>query len=49
VAGAQLGLFADVHPALERLRSIDTNEMTPLEALKTLDELARMAHRGGVA
>jgi DNA mismatch repair protein MutS len=49
VVGAQLGLFADVHPAVERLRSIDTNEMTPLEALKTLDELARMVHRGGVA
>ena len=49
MAEAQLGLFADVHPALERLRSIDTNEMTPLEALKTLDELARMAHRGEVA
>ncbi|HEY5547856.1 MAG TPA: DNA mismatch repair protein MutS [Gemmatimonadaceae bacterium] len=49
MAEAQLGLFADVHPALERLRSIDTNEMTPLEALKTLDELARMAHRGDVA
>ena len=48
-AGAQLGLFADEHPALERLRSIDTNEMTPLEALKTLDDLARMVHRGEVA
>jgi DNA mismatch repair protein MutS len=48
-AGAQLGLFGDEHPALERLRSIDTNEMTPLEALNTLDELARMAHRGEVA
>jgi len=42
----QLGLFADSHPALERLRSIDANRMTPMEALKTLDELSRMAQRG---
>ena len=43
---AQLGLFTDSHPALERLRSIDANRMTPMEALKTLDELSRMAQRG---
>ena len=48
-AGAQLGLFADEHPALERLRSIDANEMTPMEALKTLDELSRMAQGGAGA
>ena len=43
---AQLGLFADSHPALERLRSIDANRMTPMEALKALDELSRLAQRG---
>jgi DNA mismatch repair protein MutS len=42
----QLGLFGDVHPAVERLRLIDTNQVTPLEALKVLDELARLAKRG---
>jgi DNA mismatch repair protein MutS len=44
-ADPQLGLFAHVHPAIERLRTIDTDQMTPLEALQTLDELARLAKR----
>jgi DNA mismatch repair protein MutS len=44
-AGSQLGLFTDAHPVLERLRSIDANRMTPLEALKALDELAGLARR----
>jgi len=48
-ATAQLGLFADTNPVIERLRSIDPNQMTPLEALKTLDELTRMARRGEVS
>jgi DNA mismatch repair protein MutS len=43
---AQLGLFAETHPVVERLRSIDTNQMTPLDALKTLDDLSRVARRG---
>jgi DNA mismatch repair protein MutS len=42
----QLGLFATEHPVVERLKAIDTNQMTPLEALKTLDDLARLAQRG---
>jgi DNA mismatch repair protein MutS len=42
---AQLALFNDVHPAVERLRAIDANQMTPLEALSTLDELARIARQ----
>ena len=40
---AQLGLFHDAHPVVDRLRSLDTNRMTPMEALATLDELAREA------
>jgi DNA mismatch repair protein MutS len=35
----QLGLFAESHPVVERLKQIDPNTMTPLEALQTLDEL----------
>ena len=46
--GAQLGLFAPAtHPALERLRSLDVNQLTPIEAIRTLDELARLAHGDG--
>ena len=41
----QLGLFAQVHPAVEKLRTIDTNTMTPLDALKALDDLVQMANR----
>jgi DNA mismatch repair protein MutS len=43
VAGAQLGLFAESHPVVERLKQIDPNTMTPLEALHSLDELKRLA------
>ena len=42
-AADQLGLFAESHPLVERLRQIDPNTMTPLEALHTLDELSRLA------
>jgi DNA mismatch repair protein MutS len=42
---AQLGLFTQLHPAVERLRTLDTNQMTPLEALQALDELAQLAKR----
>jgi DNA mismatch repair protein MutS len=45
----QLGLFADSHPVIERLRLIDPNQLTPMEALKALDDLARMARRGEVS
>ena len=44
---AQLALFSEPHPVVERLRSLDPNRMTPMEALKALDELARMARESG--
>jgi DNA mismatch repair protein MutS len=40
---AQLALFVEPHPVVERLRSLDPNQMTPMEAMKALDDLARMA------
>ena len=40
---AQLALFVEPHAVVERLRSLDPNQMTPMEALKALDDLARMA------
>ncbi len=41
----QLGLFADAtpHPALEALRGLDLDSLTPLEALNRLAELQRRA------
>jgi DNA mismatch repair protein MutS len=40
----QLALFAALpHPALERLRGIDVNALTPLQALALLDDLSRSA------
>jgi DNA mismatch repair protein MutS len=41
----QLGLFHTPvsHPALDRLRSLDTDRMTPIEALQLLAELRREA------
>ena len=42
----QLGLFTETHPVVERLRSIDANQLTPLEALKALDDLSRLARQG---
>jgi DNA mismatch repair protein MutS len=48
-AHAQLGLFAELHPVVGRLRSIDANQMTPMDALKVLDDLAQMARRGEVS
>ena len=41
----QLGLFTETHPVVDRLRSVDTNRMTPMEALSILDELARVARQ----
>lgn len=43
----QLALFTVMHPAIERLRALDPNQMTPMEALKALDELARLAREPG--
>jgi hypothetical protein len=42
---AQLALFTvDPHPAVLRLRATEANATTPLEALRLLDELVRLAH-----
>ena len=42
----QLALFTPrEHPLLEELRNLDTNELTPLEALNLLAELKRRAER----
>ncbi len=43
VAAIQVGLFADVHPAVEALRRLDINALTPLEALNRLYELQKLA------
>jgi DNA mismatch repair protein MutS len=41
----QLSLFGDAaHPALEALRQIDINSLTPLEAISRLYELQRLAN-----
>jgi DNA mismatch repair protein MutS len=48
VTGEQLGLFAPPHPVVERLRGLDINTMTPLQALEHLARLvdeARAGHR----
>jgi hypothetical protein len=43
---AQLGLFAAAtHPALDALRSVDINTLTPLDALRLLSTLAESARR----
>ena len=46
-AEPQLSLFpAEEHPVLERLRAVDPDRMTPLEALRLLDELVREVRNG---
>ena len=43
----QLSLFAfEPHPAVVRLRDVDPNQLTPMEALRLLDELARLVRDG---
>jgi DNA mismatch repair protein MutS len=43
----QLGLFAPApHPIAERLKQVDVNALTPMQALTLLDELAQAAKRG---
>jgi DNA mismatch repair protein MutS len=42
-APGQLTLFAEVSPALDRLRELDPNTMSPLEALTVLYELKKLA------
>jgi len=45
-ADGQLGLFAaDVHPVVERLREVDPNLVTPMQALQLLMELTEEAQR----
>ena len=40
----QLPLFASApHPVINRLRDLDANQLTPIEALRLLDELTRRA------
>jgi DNA mismatch repair protein MutS len=39
----QLSLFSESNPALEALKSLDVNSLTPIEALTRLYELQRMA------
>ena len=46
--GGQLTLFElDVHPLVVRLRGVDANMLTPMAALRLLDELAQAAREGG--
>jgi len=49
VKHAQLTLFhLEPHPALEELRKLDTDKMSPLEALLKLKEVKdRLAEEGG--
>ncbi len=44
-AALQVSLFADSHPAVEALRTLDVNALTPLEALNRLYELQQLAER----
>jgi hypothetical protein len=46
VASEQLGLFGLPHPVVERLRQLDINTMTPLQALEQLAKLADEARTG---
>jgi DNA mismatch repair protein MutS len=41
----QLSLFAESSPALDKLKSLDPNAMSPLEALTALYELKRLADK----
>jgi DNA mismatch repair protein MutS len=46
-ASAQLALFTPVeHPAIERLRSLDPETLTPIAGLQILAELVSLAHGG---
>jgi DNA mismatch repair protein MutS len=40
----QVGLFADAHPAVEALRTLDLNGLTPLDALNRLYELQKLVN-----
>jgi hypothetical protein len=43
VVSPQLALFGGPHPVVERLRDVDVNTMTPLQALDLLARLAAEA------
>ena len=38
----QVSLFADAHPAVEALRNLDINGLTPLDALNRLYEIKQL-------
>jgi hypothetical protein len=42
----QLALFAVPHPVVERLRGLDANNMTPMQALELLAKLIDDARAG---
>ena len=42
-AATQVSLFAEAHPAVEALRRLDVNGLTPLDALNRLYELQKLA------
>ncbi len=42
-AAVQVGLFAETHPAVDALRKLDVNALTPLDALNRLYELQKLA------
>jgi DNA mismatch repair protein MutS len=42
-AARQVTLFAEIHPAVEALRKLDVNTLTPLDALNRLYELQKLA------
>jgi hypothetical protein len=44
--GAQLGLFAAHHPLVDELARIETDSMTPLDALTALSRLVSRARQG---
>ncbi len=39
----QVSLFRDAHPAVEALRTLDVNALTPLDALNHLYELQKLS------
>ncbi len=42
-AAVQVALFSESHPAIEALRNLDVNALTPLDALNRLYELQKLA------
>ena len=46
VVPEQLGLFGAPHPVVDRLRALDINTMTPLQALEQLARLIEDARSG---